>query len=71
MRKKRGNKATATNDYWVSGLFGAPGGKYTGGKIRNYLFGKGINNEFIKNINRETKTISVLTPPGLIDLFIN
>ena len=30
-----------------------------------------INDEFIKNINRETKTISVLTPPGLIDLFIN
>ena len=30
-----------------------------------------INDEFIKNINRETKTISVLTPPGLIDLFID
>jgi len=30
-----------------------------------------INDEFIKNVNRETKTIKVLTPPGLIDLFIN
>jgi 16S rRNA processing protein RimM len=30
-----------------------------------------INDEFIKNINRETKTISVLTPPGLIDLFVD
>ena len=29
-----------------------------------------VNDEFIKNVNRETKTITVLTPPGLIDLFI-
>ena len=30
-----------------------------------------VNDEFIKNVNRETKTINVLTPPGLIDLFID
>tara|TARA_B100001287_G_C22396485_1_gene395774 strand:- start:1 stop:531 length:531 start_codon:yes stop_codon:yes gene_type:complete len=28
-----------------------------------------INDEFIKHVNRVSKTITVLTPPGLIDLY--
>ena len=29
-----------------------------------------INDEFIKHVNRDSKTITVITPPGLIDLYI-
>lgn len=29
-----------------------------------------MNDEFIKEINRKTKTITVQTPPGLIDLYL-
>ena len=28
-----------------------------------------VNDEFIKHVNRDSKTITVLTPPGLIDLY--
>jgi 16S rRNA processing protein RimM len=30
-----------------------------------------MNDEFIKEVNRKTKTITVLTPPGLIDLYLD
>jgi len=30
-----------------------------------------INDEFIKYVNRDSKTITVITPPGLIDLYID
>ena len=41
-------------------------------KQNSYFTAVTVNptDEFIKNVNRETKTINVLTPPGLIDLFI-
>jgi len=30
-----------------------------------------VNDEFIKHVNRDSKTITVITPPGLIDLYID
>ena len=30
-----------------------------------------VNDEFIKYVNRDSKTITVITPPGLIDLYID
>ena len=30
-----------------------------------------MNDEFIKDVNRKTKTITVQTPPGLIDLYLD
>ena len=30
-----------------------------------------MNDEFIKEVNRKTKTITVQTPPGLIDLYLD
>jgi 16S rRNA processing protein RimM len=30
-----------------------------------------MNDDFIKTLNRETKTITVNTPPGLIELYLD